>query len=228
MARRVAKEVTLEEFEAWAAAGDRFDAVARAPTRRAGRACRWCRCPTSRTPGRPTCCRPPPPRRLAAIRARATPSRHALRRRSARRQPQAPRRLERRAAAPVPVPSRRDRLGPSRQRRRAPFRARRPTGSRPLAGLRRGVGHRAPARRRAAVRDRLRPRDQRPHRAGLSRRRFGRRAPQPERPAADVAARPARPPALRAPWEQRGDADPQAEAVASFSALLDAVTDTPA
>ena len=30
------------------------------------------------------------------------------------------------------------------------------------------------------------------------------------------------------PWEQRGDADPQAEAVASFPALLDAVTDTPA
>ncbi len=30
------------------------------------------------------------------------------------------------------------------------------------------------------------------------------------------------------PWEQRGDADPQAEAVASFSALLEAVTDTPA
>jgi hypothetical protein len=27
------------------------------------------------------------------------------------------------------------------------------------------------------------------------------------------------------PWEQRGDADPQAEAVASFPALLDAVTD---
>lgn len=30
------------------------------------------------------------------------------------------------------------------------------------------------------------------------------------------------------PWEQRGDADPQAEAVASFPGLLDAVTDTPA
>lgn len=30
------------------------------------------------------------------------------------------------------------------------------------------------------------------------------------------------------PWEQRGDADPQAEAVAAFPALLDAVTDTPA
>lgn len=30
------------------------------------------------------------------------------------------------------------------------------------------------------------------------------------------------------PWEQRGDGDPQAEAVASFPALLDAVTDTPA
>lgn len=28
------------------------------------------------------------------------------------------------------------------------------------------------------------------------------------------------------PWEQRGDADPQAEAVATFPALLDAVTDT--
>jgi hypothetical protein len=28
------------------------------------------------------------------------------------------------------------------------------------------------------------------------------------------------------PWEQRGDADPQAEAVAAFPALLDAVTDT--
>ncbi len=30
------------------------------------------------------------------------------------------------------------------------------------------------------------------------------------------------------PWEQRGDADPQAEAVAAFPALLDAVTDAPA
>ena len=30
------------------------------------------------------------------------------------------------------------------------------------------------------------------------------------------------------PWEQRGDADPQAEAVAAFPALLEAVTDTPA
>ncbi|WP_309662297.1 hypothetical protein [Sphingomonas sp.] len=30
------------------------------------------------------------------------------------------------------------------------------------------------------------------------------------------------------PWEQRGDADPQAEAVAAFPALLDAITDTPA
>src|SRR3954449_954245 len=29
------------------------------------------------------------------------------------------------------------------------------------------------------------------------------------------------------PWEQRGDADPQAEAVAAFPALLDAITDTP-
>ena len=27
------------------------------------------------------------------------------------------------------------------------------------------------------------------------------------------------------PWEQRGDADPQADAVASFPALLEAVTD---
>ena len=30
------------------------------------------------------------------------------------------------------------------------------------------------------------------------------------------------------PWEQRGDADPQAEAVESFPHLLDAVTDAPA
>lgn len=30
------------------------------------------------------------------------------------------------------------------------------------------------------------------------------------------------------PWEQRGDADPQAEAVASFEGLLEAITDTPA
>jgi hypothetical protein len=30
------------------------------------------------------------------------------------------------------------------------------------------------------------------------------------------------------PWEQRGDSDPQAEAVAAFPALLDAITDTPA
>jgi hypothetical protein len=29
------------------------------------------------------------------------------------------------------------------------------------------------------------------------------------------------------PWEQRGDTDPQAEAVAAFPALLDAVTDVP-
>ena len=29
------------------------------------------------------------------------------------------------------------------------------------------------------------------------------------------------------PWEQRGDADPQAEAVATFPDLLDAITDTP-
>jgi hypothetical protein len=30
------------------------------------------------------------------------------------------------------------------------------------------------------------------------------------------------------PWEQRGDADPQAEAVAAFDGALDAITDTPA
>jgi hypothetical protein len=30
------------------------------------------------------------------------------------------------------------------------------------------------------------------------------------------------------PWEQRGNADPQAEAVANFTAALDALTDTPA
>ena len=30
------------------------------------------------------------------------------------------------------------------------------------------------------------------------------------------------------PWEQRGDSDPQAEAVESFPALLEAITDTPA
>ena len=30
------------------------------------------------------------------------------------------------------------------------------------------------------------------------------------------------------PWEQRGDTDPQADAVASFEGLLDALTDTPA
>ncbi len=29
------------------------------------------------------------------------------------------------------------------------------------------------------------------------------------------------------PWEQRGDADPQAAAVAAFPALLDALADTP-
>ena len=29
------------------------------------------------------------------------------------------------------------------------------------------------------------------------------------------------------PWEQRGDADPQAEAAEAFPALLDALTDTP-
>ena len=29
------------------------------------------------------------------------------------------------------------------------------------------------------------------------------------------------------PWEQRGDVDPQAEAVAAFDAMLEAVTDTP-
>ena len=29
------------------------------------------------------------------------------------------------------------------------------------------------------------------------------------------------------PWEQRGDADPQAEAAASFNGLLDGITDTP-
>lgn len=31
-----------------------------------------------------------------------------------------------------------------------------------------------------------------------------------------------------APWEQRGDADPQAEAAAAFPALLEAITDEPA
>jgi hypothetical protein len=30
------------------------------------------------------------------------------------------------------------------------------------------------------------------------------------------------------PWEQRGDSDPQAEAVANFPQLLEAVTDAPA
>jgi hypothetical protein len=30
------------------------------------------------------------------------------------------------------------------------------------------------------------------------------------------------------PWEQRGDADPQAQAVAAFEDMLKAVTDTPA
>ena len=30
------------------------------------------------------------------------------------------------------------------------------------------------------------------------------------------------------PWEQRGDADPQAEALAAFPSVLDAITDTPA
>ena len=30
------------------------------------------------------------------------------------------------------------------------------------------------------------------------------------------------------PWEQRGDADPQAQAAAAFPALLEAITDTPA
>jgi hypothetical protein len=30
------------------------------------------------------------------------------------------------------------------------------------------------------------------------------------------------------PWEQRGDSDPQAEALAAFPAVLDAITDTPA
>ena len=29
------------------------------------------------------------------------------------------------------------------------------------------------------------------------------------------------------PWEQRGDSDPQAEASASFGAILDGLTDTP-
>lgn len=29
------------------------------------------------------------------------------------------------------------------------------------------------------------------------------------------------------PWEQRGEAEPQAEAVAAFPALLEAIADTP-
>ena len=86
----------------------------------------------------------------------------------------------------------RDRLGPSRQRRRAPHRALGLSAAGPLARLRRGVGHGRPARRRAALRDRLRSRDQRPHRAGVAGRRAGGGEARAERPAADVAARPAR------------------------------------
>ncbi len=66
---------------------------------------------------------------------------------------------------------RRDRLGASRQRRRAVDGALGLRASGPVAGLRRGLGHGGPARGRAALRPCLRPRDPRPHRAGLARRR---------------------------------------------------------
>ena len=43
MARRDARDMTVEEFDDWTAARPRIEAVAEARTRRAGRACRWCR-----------------------------------------------------------------------------------------------------------------------------------------------------------------------------------------
>ena len=189
MKRHTAREWTVEEFDDWAAASDRFEAVAtRRRTRRAGRAFRWCPRPSGTRSGRRTYCRrprrsrPETPKRPATPPVPATPfdgvaledSRKRLAGWSAERQ-----RL-------FLCHSRRDRLGPSRQRRRAPFRALGLSAARPLAGLRRGLGHGGPARRGAALRSCLRSRHQRPHRAGLARGRFGRGEAPAERPAADV------------------------------------------
>ena len=200
MGRRAPKEMTVEEFDDWSAASDRVrggrqsggrggraEPVAGARDRaERGLADRPAAARRSDSPAR--CCSAPPP----SLPVPATPfdgipledSRKRLAGWSAERQ-----RLFLRLAETGSVHL--------ASRRRAPLRALGLSAARPLAGLRRGLGHGRPARRRAAVRHRLRSRDQRPHRAGLAGGRAGRGEARAERQAADVAAGPARSPPLR-------------------------------
>ena len=194
-----AREISVEGFDAWLAATDREEAVAKAADEEGGPRLSLVP-PTDRDIAWPTDLLPPAgesaPRRSPR---RAAGRGHAVRRRPAGGQPQAPRRLERGASAPFPDLPRRNRIGSSCQQRRVAVGAVGLPASRPLAGLRRGLGHGAAACGRAALRARLRPRHQRPGRAGLAGRRARRGETGAERQAAHVAAGPSRPPPLRRP-----------------------------
>ena len=210
MARRVPKEMTVEEFDDWSqrqqevrgCGGRRGRGRRSAPV--AGHAARAGQGLADRfAPAIPPRHGEGTSRRLGrGRRASAEPAnphpRNALRRRSSRILPQAARRVVRRAPAPFPDGACRDGPGPPRRRRRAltvrsaqALRVRSPAFN---AGWRMAEQLGAGQARAA----RLRPRDQRPRRAGLSGRRIDRRTAGAQRQAADVAARPARPQALRA------------------------------
>ena len=227
MKRHTAREWTVEEFDDWSAASDRVEAVA-AGGGRGGRAEPLAgardraergladRLVTSRV-GEPDAEAPA-----------TTPPRHPLRRRRARGQPQAPRRLERRAAAAVPLP-----ISPRPARSISPAPPRASPRARPI-----GCG---PARRpspRPGTRRTSSPSGGSPPSPSIARStaassRSGRsgnlvaekRVPS-DRLLMWLLAR-LDPRRFAAPWELRKDgaADPQAEAREAFPALLDALTD---
>ena len=179
MKRHPQRDMTLEEFDAWAAASDRTDAVAQAADEEGGP--RLSLVPlTERDEVWPTDLLPPAARKPpAAARSRpaASPAeadrRDPVRRRRAGGQPQAPCRLERRAPAHVlcnlaETGSVHLASAAARLTARSAYRLRARSPAFAAAGTR------GPARGRAALRHRFRPRDQRPHRAGLAGRRAGR------------------------------------------------------
>ena len=167
MARKIAKEMTVEEFDDWCNATKKFEAVAEAadevggprlslvplPEQNDRLADRFALRLNSVGVGR----EPPP-----CLRVEHPSTSHPVRRHPPRILPQAARRLERGAPEAVPDRACRDRPGSPRRRRRTAFRPLGAGAARALAGLQRGLADGRAARRRQARADRLRSRDQRP------------------------------------------------------------------
>ncbi len=243
MARRVQRDMTVEEFDDWSNASKKFADVAEAADEVGGPRLSLVTLP-EQDKGWPTDLLPPAPDR----RLRRGPSREQGGVRHCLRTEQASAAIPAMPFDGVPLESSRKRLaGWCVERQRLFLTVLAETGQVHLAAAAarltvrsaQALRVRSPAfnagwrmaeqlgagQARAA---RLRPRDQRPRRAGLSGRRIDRRTAGAQRQVADVAARPARPQALRAAVGATRQCRSAGRGRRAFTGMLDCLSDTPA